>query len=812
MRTRHLALTTVVAVSLLLIVSLSAAVEYGSAALDGEGYASREMPLHSNLVLQTTTLPYTTAVEAVPAEPWTLDPGLDYDAAGVHVLHQIYETLITFERERADVFVPLLATGWNLSPDGRTYTFTLRSGLTFHDGAALTPQDVAYTLRRNLLTGAGDSPQWLFNQAFFNLHDVTELIAPDGSLRDDPVALQAQPPELLYAACTTVTNAIAFDDAAGTVTFHLVHPWNAFLTTLAEWGWVMDRDWALTNGAWDGDCATWQNFYATLPPSSTLATIANGTGPFILEHWTPGVEITLQRNPAYWRTTPLWPGAPTGPAALERVLLQTVPDAGARAAMLLAGQADLAPVTGYEAALANHVLLRYDEGVTETLQVITGTLNAFAGLPVAQAYDGFFTYDIAPGGTHNYTGTGALDGQGIPVDFFTDIHVRKAFNYAFDWDHYVELAYGGQGIRRTGPIIRGLIGYNENQPTYFYSPTLALQELSLAWNGQVISSGFVFTVSYNTGSLRRQAFAETLETGIEALSPAFQVHVLELPWNEFYYDFHNAHTPIFCTGWIQDIPHPHNWIDPYLLSTYANFQRLPDPQRATFEAQAPVCLALSGNAARSCYENIQATAHLSATDLFLAQGTETRFVRVELRGYYPNTLQNRQTSFYDLSKATPPVIAPVAPGEPQILDFSSTLGTTGTVALPASAVTQTLDLVLTPDTAPGSVPGSTPAGFALSQLGFTLQAFSGGIPLRDFTFNTPVTITLHYNPQTIGWLLESELRLFRWNGAAYEDAACGPVLRDPEHDLLQVPICHLSAFALGGVPWHTIHLPLLLRQ
>jgi len=808
MRTRYLALIIVVAVSLLLIVSLSAAVEATRAALDSGGDASREAPLHNHPVLQTTTLPYTTVVEAVASEPWTLDPGLDYDSAGVHVLHQIYETLVTFEREQVDVLAPLLATGWSVSPDGRSTTFTLRSGVQFHNGAALTPEDVAYTFRRNLLTGAADSPQWLFNQALFNLYDVTELIAPDGSLRDNPVALQAQPPELLHAACITVTNAIAFDDAAGTVTFHLVHPWNALLATLAEWGWVMDRDWAIAHGAWDGDCATWQNFYATIPQSSTLATIANGTGPFILEHWTPGVEIALRRNPAYWRTTPLWTGAPTGPAALERVLLQTVPDAGARAAMLLAGQADLAPLTGYETALANHILLRYDEGVTATLQIVTGTLNAYTDLPAATAHDGFFTYDIAPGGTHNTTGTGVLDGQGIPVDFFTDIHVRKAFNYAFDWDQYLDVAYGGKGIRRTGPIIKGLMGYDANQPAFFYSPTLALQELSLAWNGQVISSGFVFTVPYNTGSLRSQAFAETLETSIEALSPAFQIHVLELSWEEFHHDFRNAHTPIFLRGWIQDTPHPHNWIDPYLLNNYPNFQHLPDAQRAAFQAQATACLALPDSAVRPCYEALQVTTHLSATDLFLVQVVETRFVRAELRGYYPNAILNRQTSFYNLSKGTLPVLAPVAPGAPQTLDFSSTLGTTGTIALPASAVTQTLDLVLTPDTALGSAP----AGFALSGFGFTLQAFAGGILVPEVSFSSPVTVTLHYTPQTIGQLAEWELRLFWWNGVAYEDAACGPVLRDLEHDMLQVPICHLSAFALGGMPSHTIYVPLLLRQ
>ncbi len=101
------------------------------------------------------------------------------------------------------------------------------------------------------------------------------------------------------------------------------------------------------------------------------------------------------------------------------------------------------------------------------------------------------------GGPRNYVGSGTWDGHGIPTDFFTDINVRKGFNYAFDWASYKNAIYGGSGVQRTGPIIKPLPGYDENQPVYTYNPTLAKHDLDQAWGGLVATNGFSLTVAYN---------------------------------------------------------------------------------------------------------------------------------------------------------------------------------------------------------------------------------------------------------------------------------------------------------------------------
>ena len=92
---------------------------------------------------QTASLPYTTTIMATIGEPQTLDPALDYESIGQHVLQQLYETLVFYNREKSTELIPMLATKWTISPDGRTYTFTIRKDVLFHNGNSLTPEDVA---------------------------------------------------------------------------------------------------------------------------------------------------------------------------------------------------------------------------------------------------------------------------------------------------------------------------------------------------------------------------------------------------------------------------------------------------------------------------------------------------------------------------------------------------------------------------------------------------------------------------------------------------------------------------------------------
>nr|WP_183501104.1 ABC transporter substrate-binding protein [Microbacterium aquimaris] len=78
-------------------------------------------------------------------EPGNLDVRETAGAALDQILiDNIYQGLVSRTAEQE--IVPALATDYEVSPDGLTYTFTLREGVTFHDGQELTPQDVVWSL------------------------------------------------------------------------------------------------------------------------------------------------------------------------------------------------------------------------------------------------------------------------------------------------------------------------------------------------------------------------------------------------------------------------------------------------------------------------------------------------------------------------------------------------------------------------------------------------------------------------------------------------------------------------------------------
>ena len=60
--------------------------------------------------------------------------------------------------------VPTLENG-GISADGKTYTFTIRQGVKFQEGADLTPEDVAYSFKRNMIVDPDGGPMWMLIEA-----------------------------------------------------------------------------------------------------------------------------------------------------------------------------------------------------------------------------------------------------------------------------------------------------------------------------------------------------------------------------------------------------------------------------------------------------------------------------------------------------------------------------------------------------------------------------------------------------------------------------------------------------------------------
>ena len=744
-------------------------------------------------------LPYTTLVDVTTGAPATMDPHWMYDTASTPVAAQVYETLLMQKREDPATYIPLLATGWTIAADSQTYTFTVRPGVAFHAGGSLQAHDVAYSFWRGLLQDRNSGPMWMQLWPLLGVYDVENIPGDD------------------LAKCQTVKDAVTYDDAAGTVTFHLANAFGPFLDILSTpAASVLDREWMVANGDWSGDCATWRAFHNPPAEDSLLYDRMNGTGPFRFDHWTAD-EVGLARFDGYWRQEPAWEAGPSGPAALETVLIKNVPDWATRRDMLLNGQADTIYVPRTEAAELDPFLWGVYEGLQDRDPTLVdaegGILRLFKDLPSMSQTPLLFCYDLSTD-TNPYIGSGALDGDGIPPDFFADIHVRKAFNYALDWTTVISDAYGGEAFRSRGPIPRGMLGYDEAQAVYEYSPTLSAQEFQQAWGGQVWTNGFSMTVAYNEGNLTRQRMLEILAQDLADINPAFQVKVISLSWSDLMEEVGARRMPTYAAGWLEDYHHPHNWVQPYLHSegTSGWYQSFPPAMAAAFDAKVDECITLTGLAeAQTCYEELQNMSYEQAAAAWGIQPIARHYERTEVRGYYYNPA--RPPYYYALSKGPQPTVAPVEAEVDNTLVLTGTGATTATLNLPAGAVSETSTVVWTPDIV---VEETHPGGFRLGGMAFDLQVCQGGECFGDYVFSETVTLTLSYSDADVAGLIEEELYLYTWDGTGWVDAVadCGwpPTAygRYPEINELVVPLCHFSRFALVGGT-HNVYLPVVLR-
>lgn len=85
----------------------------------------------------------------LPAVPVPLEPATALEGPAALVARQVFDTLVAYRESTTDV-EPALATRWRVSRDGLVWSFTLRPGVRFHDGSALTAAEVAQSFERHL--------------------------------------------------------------------------------------------------------------------------------------------------------------------------------------------------------------------------------------------------------------------------------------------------------------------------------------------------------------------------------------------------------------------------------------------------------------------------------------------------------------------------------------------------------------------------------------------------------------------------------------------------------------------------------------
>ena len=370
-----------------------------------------------------------TYVLAAQADANSLDPAWVYDSVSAAVVENMYENLFAFGPGSTEKLLPALAakvpTKENglISPDGLTYRIPIRKGIRFHDGSIMTVDDVRYSILRFMLQDRASGPSGL----------LLEPLLGYASTRDAKGALN----KLAFHDAVRAVEA----DGEDAIVLKLPRPFAPLLSVLASWAPVVSKRWAVRRDDWHGTEGTWEKFNNPSKETSPFFSGEMGTGPFKLERWDRRLrEAVLVRHDGYWR----------GPAKLRRVVVKAVPEFGTRRLMLLAGDADA--IAADRSQLSQ---LQGQPGVE-----IIDDLPALALDPIL-----FFSYKINPE-ANPFIGSGKLDGEGIPPDFFSDVNIRRGVAYSIDEAALIADVYRGKGTQATGCIPMGLPGHNPDQPGY----------------------------------------------------------------------------------------------------------------------------------------------------------------------------------------------------------------------------------------------------------------------------------------------------------------------------------------------------------
>jgi len=495
----------------------------------------------------TTTFVYDTF-----GEQQSLDPIWLFDTSSSVVAQNIYDTLL-FYQGGTSTLIPIVASDMpTVSADGLIYNFPIRSGIKFHSGNDLTAADVQYSLLRLLVTDRSGGSGFIFNGAFLGASSTRNQ---DGTLNQD----------LIDIICGDNGKQQAVTVDGNNVVIHLINPFGPVLQTLAttETG-IVDEKTVIAKGGWPGctgdratDAANFQKY--NNPPNQANTELFDtdaGSGPYSLQSWDKANRITtLVAFPDYWQ------GNPATNGSFSTLIYKTVEDDNTRILNLKNGASDF-----------------MDPGSNSNLPAIYAVAGSrtLPNIPSLVSQVICFNFDIQmPGGSNVLAGSGKLDGNGIPNNFFQDDHIRKAFNYLFDQNLAIQRAYLGLATPTSTPHVQGLNYYNGGQesvnelagiPNHGADLNKAADELKQAFGGSIANpgpawtTGFTFTASYNSGNTNRQIWLNLLQANLQALNNiktfgnhgGVNMNVRNVPFAQLLNEIVDGTLPMHTCGWAPD--------------------------------------------------------------------------------------------------------------------------------------------------------------------------------------------------------------------------------------------------------------------
>ena len=420
----------------------------------------------------------------------------------------VYENLVHWNGSDPTTFVPWLASSWTIAPNASQVVFHLRQGITFQDGTPFNATAVKFSYDRAILINHEDGPEFLLSADF--------TMAIRGG------------PEYSSANTIHVTNTTEVQKylAAGgvkvldtyTVEFNFKHPYPE-AATLGTFAWesggsIVSPSYViancpgttLTRGVTPGfECAFMQNHMM-------------GTGPFMLQSYTPSSQIVFARYPNYWGTP-----SHTGPAKLSQYIVKYVPSVS-----------------------------------TSELDLLSGAADAIS-LPTSNAFDLINKQIFASNGTivstHNGvriwaapTNTIATMLMNPRIHPFDDVNFRKAMAYAFPYQQFLQNVTNGFSLKLDGYLTPRMFGHDANIKGYNYDPTLAQQLFAKAgYTGSV-------TIIIESHDATNTEAAILFKQRVESLDPQITINIQSVDTPTWLTMFHNFEVPLrLGCCWVPDI-------------------------------------------------------------------------------------------------------------------------------------------------------------------------------------------------------------------------------------------------------------------
>ncbi|MFP3855112.1 MAG: peptide ABC transporter substrate-binding protein [Anaerolineales bacterium] len=430
-----------------------------------------------------------------------LDPQIAEDVISIDMIENLFVHLTNYDRDTSEI-VPEAATDWEVSDDGLTYTFTIRTDIPWVNHNPVTGETTQVTDEDGnpLFVTANDFVYGIQRACDPNIGSYySSVIAPQISGCSDVLNYE-DPADIPAEMVDEIGVSAPADD---TLVIELEFPATYFLSMTPMWTLTAAPQQAIEEHGDD-----WVE-------AGNIVT----NGRYVLDEWVHGVRWTLLRNP-------LMPEDMTGSGNIERWVTNVVPDVSTMYSLWLNNELETSAIPSAE--LEAH----REQFADETDQI--------ADLAVFYIS---FAYDKEP---------------------FDDVNVRRAFSAAFDRATFVEEVRQGQGLPMKHFAPPGIFGAPPiDEVGVGYDPEYAVQALAdagypdcedfpqvtlLGYSGQDTLNWIEFAQdnwSENLGcsadliQIEQQSFADLLAATAADTPASDRPHMWTLGWGPDYADENN---------------------------------------------------------------------------------------------------------------------------------------------------------------------------------------------------------------------------------------------------------------------------------